>query len=353
MIERASIPEHVLKMKNVNGHSEFLMPKITDGVIDKTEKVIRIYVTKKQPLAELHDSWILPQSLGDVPVDIVEIGEVFAYVDPVPKDGRHEQVRPLMSGISVGHVSITAGTLGHLAKYTDGNIYATSNAHVLTPDPSLEGSRFADKRIMQPGKYDDPTIALNGVGEYFWHERIFPVGQESKCTTANFVMNTLNSISSMFGRKSRFYTYVSGTNYHDFAAFKIKDGIGYDQTKTYDFDLSDYTLCARLFAGNSATSILCKTKYELLAGFTPEVPYVKAPTFMTEVRKSGRTTGDTTGKVLDPSGSITVNYGSFQALIRDVVITGDMSAGGDSGSDIWMKTSDVTPDNNKDNPPLI
>lgn len=351
MKEKITLPENISKMMNVNGHSEVLVPRIRDGKFDTSEYVIRVYVEKKVPLSELHESQIIPESVNDVPIDVEVIGKVDAYLSPIPKDGRHQQVRPMMSGISVGHFSITAGTLGHLAKYTDGNIYATSNAHVLTPDPSFEANRFTDGRIVQPGRYDDGNLALNHVGEYFWHERIFPVGQESKCVTANFVMNTLNGISSVLGRRSRFYTYVSGTNYQDFAAFKIKDGIGYNQQKTFDFDLDGYTLCSRLFAGSTTRSILCKTKYQVASGFVPQVPYINEPKFMDEVRKSGRTTGDTTGTVMDVNAAINVNYGNFTATIRDCVVTTDMSAGGDSGSDIWIKTEDIDEEHNND--PLI
>jgi len=315
MVERAIIPENIFDYKNVNGYSKVLLPKLKDGVLNHDIEVIRIYVEKKQPLSELHESWVLPQSIGDIPIDIVEIGKVEAQVDPVPKDGRHQQVRPMMSGISVGHVAITAGTLGHLSKYTDGELYATSNAHVLTPNPSFEVGSYTDNRIVQPGKYDDLNIGANHVGEYFWHERIYPISQTSTCPITKAVVWTFNTIASL-GWKSRLSSYVAGTNYHDFAAFKIKDGIGYDQTKTFDFELTDYTLSGRLFAGSASNTILCKIKYEVAAGFIPEVSYIDEPNFMDELRKSGRTTGDTTGKVMDVDGVINVNYGNFTAKIK-------------------------------------
>jgi hypothetical protein len=341
MVEIAKIPEEILRYKNVNGYSTTLQPKEKDGVFDYDQEVIRIYVEKKEPLDNLYSSHVLPQSVDDIPIDVYEIGRVEAYVPAIPNDGRRDQVRPMMSGISIGHVAITAGTLGHLAKYTDGEIYATSNAHVLTPDPSHESSRFTDLRILQPGKYDDNIIANNVVGNYFWHERIFPSDLTSKCPVTRAAVWGFNKIASAGGFRSRVKSYVSGVNYQDFAAFKINDGIGYDETKTWDFDINDYTLCGRLFAGSTTATIICKTSYQVQSGFTPEVPYIDQPPYAKHVRKSGRTTGDTDGLVFDTSGVINVNYGNFTAAISDAVITTDMSAGGDSGSDIWIKTEDI------------
>lgn len=329
----SNLASQVVGYKNVIGFSNFLQPRETDGVLDHKDEVIRVYVQKKERLEDLYDSWVLPSAIEDIPIDVVNINEVFAFAPAIGNDGRRDKVRPLMSGISVGHVGITAGTLGVPAE-KDGVIYDCSNAHVLTPDPSK--TAFIDQRILQPGKYDDNVIADKTVGRYYWHERIFPEGEGSACPVARSVVWTLNTASKILGRRSRFNTYVYGENYQDFAVYLRSEGIAFDITKTWDFDLTDYLLRARVFAGSSTRTIFCKLKYQLQAGYEPVVPYLSQDLQEGDVvRKSGRTTGDTQGSVFDSSATIRVNYGNFVAVIKDTVIASDMSAGGDSGSDIW------------------
>ena len=57
-----------------------------------------------------------------------------------------------------------------------------------------------------------------------------------------------------------------------------------------------------------------------------------------EVRKVGRTTGLTAGKIVDVNATVRVNYGKFSALFTDQIIiqgkSGSFSSGGDSGSAI-------------------
>jgi len=334
MEQVSHIASRLVNYKNVVGFSNYPAKRIKNGQkID--EEVIRIYVSKKQGPEELYDEWILPREVEGFPIDVVEIGEVRALANPIPKDGRREVVRPLVSGISVGNIAITAGTLGVPAKKS-GELFGCSNAHVLTPDPSNQ--YVSEQRIVQPGKYDDPNCAAHIIGRYHWHERIYPESQPSECPVSKTTIWLLNKVSSALGRRSRFRTYVYGENYQDFAVFKLANGIYYDTTRTFDFDISDYELVARLFAGSNMYTIMCKLKYQLASGYQPVVRYSTKP-FVEgeELRKSGRTTGDTTGTVFDVSASMRINYGSFNAVIKDVVVATDMSAGGDSGSDIWRK----------------
>jgi len=58
-----------------------------------------------------------------------------------------------------------------------------------------------------------------------------------------------------------------------------------------------------------------------------------APTAGMRVKKSGRTTGLTSGEVTDPNAVVSVEYGPGDIrILQDVVITTQMGAGGDSGS---------------------
>jgi hypothetical protein len=312
---------------NAIGYSNTLQKKISNGKVTEQDS-IRIYVPYKIPKNQLPDRLILPECVDGVAVDVVEIGEVVAL-----NEARRDLVRPLCSGISVGNWAITAGTLG-VPSEKDGKLYIMSNAHVFTDDPSKEVS--GEKRIVQPAKYDGGTLD-NIVAEYVWHDRIYPNGTEpSTCIVAKGYAEIGNIISSLFNRKSKLRAYVDGYNYQDCSAAKLVDGINFDCTKTFDFDISKYNLIGRLFAGSNLCTIICKMKYQVNVGFKPVVPWKDEPTGSI-VRKSGRTTFDTEGEISDMSATISVNYGNFSAKIRDVIITSDMSAGGDSGSDVWEK----------------
>lgn len=324
----------VLGYRNVIGFSSVPMPKEKGGVITE-EDALRIYVSEKVDLNQLRDEDILPMAVEDFPVDVVRIGYVYA-VPPTLGTGRRDVIRPLVSGLSVGNWAITAGTQGTLARYTDNNIYAMSNAHVYTPDPSKEPNEVTEKRIIQPGKHDGGTLS-NKVGEYFWHDRIYASSGPSTCPVSNSTAWTLNSIARLLGRKSRFSVYVEGDNHQDLAAMKLDEGIEFDFTKTYDFPLDDYDLTSRIFAGSDSHSILCKLDYQLASGFTPIVSYTTNLMLGDTVRKSGRTTYDTTGIITDLNAVISINYGNFIAVQKDVVVTTHMCSGGDSGSDVFKE----------------
>ena len=76
------------------------------------------------------------------------------------KDPRKQRQDPLMPGISVGHVKITAGTIGCIVYgQEDEKPYLLSNWHVLH---GYEG-KIGDP-IVQPGVYDDNNIQGNTVG---------------------------------------------------------------------------------------------------------------------------------------------------------------------------------------------
>jgi endonuclease G, mitochondrial len=77
------------------------------------------------------------------------------------KDERKRRVDPMVPGISVGNVHITAGTLGCLVKEkAGGKTRMLSNWHVLNG----EGGQLGDQ-IVQPGAFDDNRTADNVCGK--------------------------------------------------------------------------------------------------------------------------------------------------------------------------------------------
>lgn len=113
---------------------------------------LTIFVVKKMPPNFLPVSRLVPSKLqiGDVEVetDIVETGRFY----PLSFVAQH---RPAHGGDSIGHVNITAGTLGCLVTdNSDGTTCILSNNHVLA-DQNAAG--IGDS-ILQPGPHDGGTV---------------------------------------------------------------------------------------------------------------------------------------------------------------------------------------------------
>ena len=121
--------------------------KISDGV-ELDELVIKVYVDKKRPKSDVTN--LVPrvvdiEGLDAIQTDVEAIGKV-------RRESNTIRVRPAIPGYSVGHVNITAGTLGCLVKKR-GNasrLYILSNSHVLAD----EGTGKAGDEILQPGPAD-------------------------------------------------------------------------------------------------------------------------------------------------------------------------------------------------------
>lgn len=327
-ITSKALAEHNLyKYANVVGFSETLQLKVTKGVTTD-QKCIKVYVAHKVDIADLNDRDVIPTEINGIHTDIEEIGEIRAL-------SRLDNHRPLMAGISIGNKAITAGTPAWLYK-KNGEELLGSNAHVFCDDPSKTDS--TEKRILQRGTHDGGKVPSEIVGEYVWHDQIYPEGGvDSECPVGNSLTSFLKWGYSLFRRKTRFRSYVLEKNYQDFAVARLDEGVEFD-LKTFDFDVvGEYDLTGLVFAGGPLSSILCKVKYQLDAGYTPIDVDTTTINVGDVVRKSGRTSGDTEGTIKDSSLSIKVNYGSFSAIISDAILCTKFVDGGDSGSSVWKK----------------
>lgn len=95
----------------------------------------------------------IPTELDQVPVRREVTGRIFARTDPTTRS------RPAPVGFSVGHPSITAGTIGARVKDAGGNVYLLSNNHVLAAINGNLGSA-----TLQPGPYDGGTDPADRIG---------------------------------------------------------------------------------------------------------------------------------------------------------------------------------------------
>lgn len=321
------IKRHGIDRKaNVVGWSEKLQKKIKDG--KETDILcIRIYVSKKLPVEALRAEDVIPLEIDGIPTDVVEIGEVKAL-----SLSKTSIFRPLIFGISIGHYDITAGTLG-IPVEKNGEILLASNAHVLTPDPSKKPGEIVEKRICQPGPYDILKNNLGNkdsyvVGEYVWHQQVYPEFGASGCSVAKSVSWIYNSLAKLFGSKTRLRPVVEAENFIDFAVFR--PSVEW-QFRYPTMNAEGKRFVGLLFAGSEMYTIICKSKHIESLGYKPYIESAEVSEGDV-VEKEGRTTCYTSGRIIDSSASLAVSYGTFRAVFRDVAVSDMKSAGGDSGS---------------------
>lgn len=120
-----------------------IFPKHIDGV-----RVEVVKTGKLKPLALMNVPWFVPQKT----------------VQPL-RTTRH---RPVPGGVSIGHPSITAGTLG-VTLNVMGGLHGLSNNHVLAAASSTLHPRASiGDHIYQPGVYDGGT-EQDTVGHLAWY----------------------------------------------------------------------------------------------------------------------------------------------------------------------------------------
>ncbi len=168
--------------------------KETKGVMTD-EPCIVVSVEKKVPLAQLAEADIVPQMVDDVKTDVLETGLITAWQAPTAR------WRPALGGVSIGHINITAGTLGCLV-WKGGELFILSNNHVLA-DTNL--GKKGDP-IIQPGKYDGGTLA----DQIATLEEFVPIDfgtSPTTCPTAKAVEQLLNAIARGMGSSHRLVSY--------------------------------------------------------------------------------------------------------------------------------------------------
>jgi hypothetical protein len=231
--------------------------KITAGAtVD--EIALRVYVRAKMPARDLPDAEKVPAVVNSLPTDVIPVGDINA----------------LHCGGSVGHVAISAGTLGCLVQRTGTGAptqYILSNNHVLADLVTVAAGTVPPlgDPIVAPGPLDGGVDPADRVATLTDWEPI---------------------------------SYTS-TNYIDAAIAELKPG-------------------------SPVTPDILKIGRVV----NPPVP----AKLYQSVRKHGRTTHHTVGVVVDVSATIKVRFGtrlsSFDRQLGIIGAGGAFSAGGDSGS---------------------
>jgi len=247
-------------------------------------------VEKKEPAAELLSSEMVPESVDGVPTDVVATGRIRAFAPPT---GRF---RPAPGGVSIGHFEITAGTLGCIVR-KNGELLILSNNHVLA---NSNDAAIGDA-ILQPGPYDGGLNPADKIAELAEFVPITYSESSSSCAVANSIADVCNLLAALTGSDARLQaisTQATG-------------------------NLVDAALARPVNPANVANEIL---GYGAIAG-TAEGALGMA------VKKSGRTTGLTTGEIEQIDVTANVSYGGDRvAQFSDQLVSRAMSQGGDSGS---------------------
>jgi hypothetical protein len=99
---------------------------------------LMFYCVKKISKRQLRGDYLVPPALPEVvggpeaiPTDVVAIGHV------VPEAGPFLRRTPIKPGFSIGHIDISAGTLGAIVK-KNGQLFLLSNSHVLAKSGKAE-----------------------------------------------------------------------------------------------------------------------------------------------------------------------------------------------------------------------
>jgi hypothetical protein len=256
-------------------------------------------VRRKMAPAALTPEAIIPMVVGGVSTDVLEVGDLRAQA------ARTDRWRPAPGGVSVGHYRITAGTLGCLVRdRATGVRLILSNNHVL----ANENEAVPEDPILQPGPVDGGREENDTIG---YLERFVPISyarQPATCSLARLVVQVGNGAARLVGSRHRLESYQEDPQ----AVNRVDCAVA---RPAMDLDVSDEVLDIGRPAG------------------------VQAATLGLPVRKSGRTTGLTTGMITVIEATVDVGYGDKTARFEGQILTGGMSQPGDSGSVLFHAAS--------------
>jgi hypothetical protein len=275
VILRASDPQVRAVMDIQDRHTDELLAKTGivgtgTGMTEDGRPAIIVFVRNDRLVKQA----AIPAIVEEAPV-IVQVTGEFKALKGQPVDHTARFQRPVPLGVSTGHPSITAGTIG--ARVTDGqgNVWALSNNHVYAATnfqsctPGAGFNCVLGDPVIQPGRVDGGSTPADDIGNVVDFEPI------------DFSPSVNNVIDAAIA--------------------------------------------------STTTALVDRTTTSDCYG-TPKSLTIAAAVNM-NVKKCGRTTGLTTGTITAINATILVNYGApGVARFVNQIVTTNISAGGDSGS---------------------
>jgi hypothetical protein len=275
--------------------------KVTDG-IPTGELSIICSVEVKKPKNRIKNEDLVPSRIQDFPTDVVTTGTISVFQNP------RQRLRPAPGGSSLGHFAITAGTLGCLVRRNN-QVYILSNNHVIA---NSNDASIGDV-ILQPGPADGGRSPADRIASLEDFVQVVFEGSNPDnpgdpgdpsppgCPTSNFFSSILNTAASFSG---------SGVRLKPYRIQNFENKV-------------DCAIAKPLNDSDVIPEILQIGNIQGLAEGTLGMA----------IKKSGRTTGFTTGTIQQIDVSVRVNFGANRvALFTDQLLAGGMSQGGDSGS---------------------
>jgi hypothetical protein len=257
-------------------------------------------VKEKVPASQLSEQDLVPAAVDGTPTDVLQTGIIRALQAPT------DRFRPAPGGVSIGHVAITAGTLGCWVT-KNGRKVILSNNHVLANSNDAE----IGDAILQPGPFDGGSFPQDHIANLTQFVPISFQGEPSECPFANAVISIFNLGCRMIGSNTRY--------------------------KVTKIQAEDNRVDAAIATPLNAADV----KDEII-NIGPIQGTVQGELGMA-VKKSGRTTGFTTGEIQQVDVTANVQYGAGQiAVFTDQLLAGAMSQGGDSGSAVLDDNNRLT-----------
>jgi hypothetical protein len=161
--------------------------KITSGSVTGTPAVI-VYVVEKMSPRSIAAEALVPDEIDGVATDVVAVGELHAQRNV----GR---ARPAEGGNSVGHINVTAGTIGALVFRNDTPVLLSNN-HVLADSNAAS----AGDAILQPGRADGGTPANDRIGRLLAFKRLNFAGQANAVDCAVASLDRAASLKATIRR---------------------------------------------------------------------------------------------------------------------------------------------------------
>ncbi|MFQ5918836.1 MAG: hypothetical protein ACE5I4_02165 [Thermoplasmata archaeon] len=268
---KARHERRLLRKRNVVG---LAVGKKTVGGEETDELCLVVLVRRKLPEAELGSRERIPKTINNVTTDVVETGDLEALGQRVRVVRRPvDRWRPAPSGVSLAHRDVSAGTLGCVVRHAS-EPHILSNNHILADS----GRATMGDPILQPAPEDggrDPEDVIANLTDFVpirWRWR-----------------GLLRIFRPFFPRRN----------------------------------LVDCALARPVSAADLRGDLL---RIGPLEGIT-------AASIGLGVRKSGRSTGLTRGRVTHLDATVTIRYGpKREAVFTDQILTTAMSEPGDSGA---------------------
>ncbi|MDX1436992.1 MAG: hypothetical protein R3335_09280 [Anaerolineales bacterium] len=265
----------------------------TVGKKTTDELCVVALVRRKIPKAGLADQDMVPSSLDGVKTDVIEVGDIRPQQTPT------DRWRPAPGGVSLGHYQITAGTFGCVVRdQGTGDRLILSNNHVIA---NSNDASIGDP-VLQPGPADGGQTADDTIAHL---ERFCPIVFSEEPGTCN--------IADAFASVGNFLAGLTGSKHHveivrrDLQAVNLVDA-------AVARPIDDSQILDEILEIGTLTDITL-------------------PILGMSVRKSGRTTGLTTGTINVIDTTVDVSYGIGRtARFENQIVSTAMSQGGDSGS---------------------